>query len=233
MFINRIARQLLADKGLRSIASQLREGEDATLSVSQSGRNLVLASLWAADPRPCLYVVSGEEAADRAAHALSAWLGLEHVMRYPERRDRPWNERIAPDMAQLGSRTRAMAALAAEEPCVVVASARSLMRRVPPAGSPYYASTVWRAGRQAEPADVVAALLASGYVDTGDAEEPGCFSARGDTVDVCPAQGTGPVRLEFFGDEIDRIRRVVPSTGQTIGEPVSYTHLTLPTILLV
>ena len=112
MFINRIARQLLADKGLRSIASQLREGEDATLSVSQSGRNLVLASLWAADPRPCLYVVSGEEAADRAAHALSAWLGLEHVMRYPERRDRPWNERIAPDMAQLGSRTRAMAALA-------------------------------------------------------------------------------------------------------------------------
>ncbi|WP_251159149.1 transcription-repair coupling factor [Caniella muris] len=218
MFINRIARQLLADKGLRTIASQLREGEDATLSVSQSGRNLVLASLWAADPRPCLYVVSGEEAADRAAHALSAWLGLEHVMRYPERRDRPWNERIAPDMAQLGARTRAMAALAAEEPCVVVASARSLMRRVPPAGSAYYASTVWRAGQQAEPADVVAALLASGYVDTGDAEEPGCFSARGDTVDVCPAQGTGPVRLEFFGDEIDRIRRVVPSTGQTIGE---------------
>ena len=89
MFINRIARQLLSDKGLRDLASQLREGADATLSVSQSGRNLVLASLWADQPRPCLYVVSGEEAADRAAHALSAWLGMSCVMRYPERRDRP------------------------------------------------------------------------------------------------------------------------------------------------
>ncbi|MEY8437157.1 transcription-repair coupling factor [Atopobiaceae bacterium 24-176] len=218
MFINRIARQLMSDKGLRDLASQLREGADATLSVSQSGRNLVLASLWAEQPRPCLYVVSGEEAADRAARALSAWLGLASVMRYPERRDRPWSNRTAPDMAEMGARTRAMAALASEEPCVVVASARSLMRRVPPAGNDYFASSVWRAGQQAEPAEVVEHLLAAGYVNTGDAEEPGCFAAHGDTVDVCPAQGTGPVRLEFFGDEIDRIRRVVPSTGQTIGE---------------
>ena len=41
---------------------------------------------------------------------------------------------------------------------------------------------------------------------------------HGDTVDVFPAQATSPVRIEFFGDEIDRIRRMVASTGQTIGE---------------
>ena len=47
---------------------------------------------------------------------------------------------------------------------------------------------------------------------------PGCFHVHGDAVDVFPAQATSPVRIEFFGDEIDRIRKVIPSTGQTIGE---------------
>ena len=36
-------------------------------AVGQSARPLVIAALWARDPRPCLVVVSGEEAADRAA----------------------------------------------------------------------------------------------------------------------------------------------------------------------
>ncbi len=71
------------------------------MAVSQSARTLVLASVWAQDPRPCLFVVSGEEAAERAAHALEAWLGKDVVLRYPERRDLPWKS-DAPDDAVIG-----------------------------------------------------------------------------------------------------------------------------------
>ncbi len=55
----------------------------------------------------------------------------------------------------------------------------------------------------------------SWYADTGEVDAPGTVHIHGDTVDIFPAQATSPVRIEFFGDEIDRIRRMVAATGQT------------------
>ncbi len=220
MFIDRVSQQLMAAPDLAPLLHELREGSDATLSVGQSARPLVVAALWASDPRPCLLVVSGEEAADRAGHALAAWLGQERVARYPERRDWPWSERAADD-AVIGARCNAVARLAAGEPCVVVASARSLLRRVPPVGSGYFAASTFVVGDEVDFADVGLLLVGMGYVEVGASSEvdvPGTFHVHGDTVDVYPSQATSPVRIEFFGDEIDRIRRMVASTGQTIGE---------------
>ena len=95
MFIDRVSQQLMTASELSALLRDLDEGTDATLAVAQSARPLLVAALWARDPRPCLLVVSGEEAADRAGRALSAWLGRERVARYPERRDWPWSERAA------------------------------------------------------------------------------------------------------------------------------------------
>ena len=61
-------------------------------------------------------------------------------------------------------------------------------------------------------------LVGMGYTGSDAADAPGLFWVHGDAVDVYPAQTTAPVRIEFFGDEIDRIRRMVASTGQTIGD---------------
>lgn len=217
MIIDRIAKQLLADANLSPLVKALAAHQDATLSVGQSGRALMLASLWAKDPRPCLYVVSGEELADRAARTLQAWLGLEQVERYPMREDLPWKD-TKPNMAVLGARTQALASLATGEPRIVVASARALLRRVPPAEVPFWQTLRYEVGQEVPYEKIGGALLAAGYVNLGEAAEPGSFGIHGDNVDVYPAQGTNPVRLEFFGDEVDRIRRLVPATGQTIGD---------------
>ena len=217
MLINRVARQLLAAPELEPALRELRAGNDATIAVSQSARPLVLAAAWAANPRPCLFVVSGEEAADRAAKALQAWLGMENVLRYPERRDLPWKS-DAPDDAIIGARCEAVGRLASAQPCVVVASARSLMRRVPPKGSGYWASTTFSVGDEVPFEDVGALLVGLGYTDPGELDGPGTFHVHGDAVDVYPAQATSPVRVELFGDEVDRVRRMVASTGQTIGD---------------
>ena len=82
MLIHRIAAQLHTAEGQQVIDEALMDGQDATLAVSLSARTLVLASQFARHPRPCVYVVSGEEAADRAARALMAYLGREHVARF-------------------------------------------------------------------------------------------------------------------------------------------------------
>ena len=208
---------MLTAPELEDVLRDLRAGKDATLALGQSGRPLVLASLWADDPRPCLLIVPGEEAADRTARALSAWLGMDHVARYPERRDWPWSDKPADD-AVVGARSAAVARLAAGEACVVVASGRSLLRRVPPVGSGYYASSTFAVGDEIDFEDVPRLLVGMGYADAGEVDGAGTFHVHGDTVDVWPAQATSPVRIEFFGDEVDRVRRMVPSTGQTIGE---------------
>ena len=217
MLIDRVSRQLVAAPELAPLVRALDAGEDASLSVAQSARPLVLAALWARAPRPCLLVVSGEEAADRTARALAAWLGSDVVGRYPERRDRPWAD-AAPDDAVIGARCRSIARLAAGERCVIVSSAHALLRRVPPVGSGYFASSTFAVGDEVPFEEVPALLVGMGYNDAGEVDAPGTFHVHGDSVDVFPAQATSPVRMEFFGDEIDRVRRMVPSTGQTIGE---------------
>ena len=217
MFIDRVSRQLLTASELEPVLHDLRSGNDSTLAVGQSARPLVLASLWAENARACLLVVPAEETADRTARALAAWLGMDRVTRYPERRDWPWSDKPADD-AVVGARCAAIARLAAGEECVVVASGRSLLRRVPPVGSGYYASCTFAVGDELDFEDVPRLLVGMGYADTGEVDAAGTFRVHGDTVDIWPAQASSPVRVEFFGDEIDRVRRMVPSTGQTIGE---------------
>ncbi len=217
MLADRIAQSLLATEPLGSVRKALGAGADAALAAAPSVRALCVMALFCARQRPMLYVVSGEEAADRVAIALRAWLGAERVHRYPERGDLPWSAKAA-DLAVIGERSAAVAALARGEEAIVVASARSLLRRVPPKGVGYCLPVRFAVGDEMAFDEVGERLLQAGYVAAGEALEPGTFGIRGDLLDVFPAQGTHPVRVEFFGDEIDRIREMVASTGQTIGD---------------
>lgn len=51
----------------------------------------------------------------------------------------------------------------------------------------------------------------------------GTFRVKGDVVDVFPAGDDVAYRIEFFGDEVDRITRIDPLTGEILGEPASMT----------
>ena len=55
-----------------------------------------------------------------------------------------------------------------------------------------------------------------GYENSGKLDGPGTFCVQGGAIDVFPGNLAYPVRLDFFGDELDEIRRFLPSTGQTI-----------------
>jgi excinuclease ABC subunit B len=51
----------------------------------------------------------------------------------------------------------------------------------------------------------------------------GTFRVKGDVIDVFPAGSDVAYRVEFFGDEIDRITRIDPLTGEILGEPAEIT----------
>ncbi len=217
MLIHRIAAQLYTAEALQDIDAALMAGEDATLAISQSGRTLAVAAQFARRPRPTVYIVSGEDAADRAARSIAAYVGADRVVRFPERKDHPWKN-AEPDDAVVAARCAALARIARGDACIMVASARSLLRCVPPLESRYWASRTYSVGEEVAFEEVPGQLVSMGYTRADAADAPGLFRVLGDTVDIWAAQATAPVRIEFFGDEIDRIRLMVASTGQTIGD---------------
>ena len=166
MLIHRIAAQLYTAEAPRVIEEALLEGKDATLAVSQSGRVLMLAAQFARTPRPCVYVVSGEDAADRAARQLAAYVGAERVARYPERADYPWSTKASPDDAVIARRCHALGRLARGEACIMVASARALLRCVPPRGASCFPTALRLLSLPADEEPVV--LVPIGY----PADEP-------------------------------------------------------------
>ncbi|OUO90823.1 transcription-repair coupling factor [Gordonibacter sp. An230] len=206
---------------------KLDAGEDGALGVANSARPFLVAARFAHRPQATLVVVAGEDAAVAFARSLAAYLGEERVMRFPERSDFPFAPKPS-DPAQVARRMQAVHALATGREAVVVASARSLVRALPPAGSGAFLPIALDAGCEladmpgaqrasvAELGDLTRAFEERGYQNTGELDGPGTFAVRGGTVDVFPGNLVYPVRLDFFGDELDEIRRIVPSTGQTI-----------------
>jgi transcription-repair coupling factor (superfamily II helicase) len=206
---------------------KLDAGDDATLGVANSARPFLIAARFAHRPQTTLVVVAGEEAAVTFARSIASYLGEGRVLRYPEREDLPFGAK-KPDLSIVARRMEAAWAIKSGREAVVVASARSLLRTLPPMGSNAACPLVFNEGCElsdsaglahanvAEFEDVARALEERGYQNTGELDGPGTFCVRGGTIDVFPGNLTYPVRLDFFGDEVDEIRRIVPATGQTI-----------------
>jgi transcription-repair coupling factor (superfamily II helicase) len=110
-------------------------------------------------------------------------------------------------------------------PHVIVAPIQALMQAVP---APDRLATLSRAiqrGQRLDPMELVRWLTDAGYKRLDAAEEPGDFALRGGILDVFPAGGmvqaagsvapapsSTPVRIDFFGDEVDKITEVDPDT---------------------
>ncbi len=59
---------------------------------------------------------------------------------------------------------------------------------------------------------LVSRLLAAGYLRVDPVEDPGTFAVRGDIIDVFPPHLEEPVRIELFGDQVEKMRPFEPSS---------------------
>ena len=67
-------------------------------------------------------------------------------------------------------------------------------------------------GDTANPLDLVEALEAQGYEPEAQVSQKGEIALRGGILDIYPPTGNWPVRLEFFGDELESLREFDPLT---------------------
>lgn len=225
MLIDMLSASLAKSGALDDAWAKLDSGQDATVGVASSARPFLVAARFVADPRATLVVAAGEEAADTFARTVGAFVGEERVLRLPDYEGNPFSLDAPPQPRLHGRRLEALWSLQQGKPAVVVASARALLRRIAPAKEEVARPLALVAGSDLseEPQrgiacfeDLEHCLVSMGYENSGKLDGPGTFSVQGGAIDVFPGNLAYPVRLDFFGDELDEIRRFLPSTGQTI-----------------
>lgn len=179
----------------------------AVLTVPEPARAITIAGLTHMSERhPILVAVPTTAEAERLVNDLGAFLGPEKVELFPAWETLPF-ERVSPSVEAMGRRLRVMWQLRRLDEHgarVVVAPIRALVQRLGPHVGDIEPVVV-RPGDQIDPTELVAKLVGYGYMREYQVEHRGEISVRGSIVDVFPSTADVPVRIDLWGDEVDRL----------------------------
>jgi transcription-repair coupling factor (superfamily II helicase) len=178
----------------------------AVLAVPEPARAAAIAALvGATDRRPLVVAVPTTTDAERLANDLALYLGADAVATFPAWETLPF-ERVSPSVETMGRRTQALWHLRDPEraPAVLVAPARALVQRLAPRADEIEPIVVGQ-GDVLDSADLVAQLVGFGYRREYQVEHRGEVAVRGSIVDVFPSTADAPVRIDLWGDEVDRL----------------------------
>ncbi|GAA2596029.1 transcription-repair coupling factor [Dactylosporangium fulvum] len=209
----------LADPGLARARDLARAGhaDQVDLTGPPSLRALVAAAIAA--ERPVLAVTAtGREAEDLAA-ALGCLLDPGEVAVYPSWETLP-HERLSPRSDTVGKRLSVLRRLAhptdaAPCPRVVVAPVRSVLQpQLKGLGD--LEPIELRPGVSADLEDLVVRLAELAYARVDLVTKRGEFAVRGGILDVFPPTEEHPLRVEFWGDEVEEIRSFAVADQRTI-----------------
>jgi len=182
-------------------------GSGAPVAVPGPARALFTATLARTTARPVvLLAVPTAAEAERLAHDLTLFLGAEAVELFPAWETLPF-ERVSPSLETMGRRLRVIWRLreAGESlPAVVVAPVRALVQRLGPHVEDIEPIVI-RPGDSLDRDDLVEGLVAAGYRREYQVEARGEVAVRGSIVDVYPTTADHPVRIDLWGDEVDRL----------------------------
>jgi transcription-repair coupling factor (superfamily II helicase) len=99
---------------------------------------------------------------------------------------------------------------------IIIMPARALMTRTLPRREFLTAARSLKRGQVAQIDELIRNWVAQGYEPVNTVIAPGQFARRGGILDVWPPAESYPIRIEFFGDEIETLRCFDPSTQRTL-----------------
>ena len=181
---------------------------------AQINRSHLIASLLHDTGRPAVLVCQDEMAARRTQAELSAFLGVEAPI-LPSR-DLTFHNASAISRGWEHQRLRLLYGLAQGRERLVLTTFEALALRTMPKSVLFSAALTLRPGAQIAIEDLSARLTQAGYARGTLVEGVGQFSVRGGILDVFSPAAERPVRVEFFGDEIDAMGYFDPVTQRRV-----------------
>ncbi len=201
--------------GFAEVVASLQAGHGATLGgVWGSSCALMAASLVRHSPGPLVVVWPHADEVDDFVADLALFSTVE-----PERYGAFEHQRqdtVAYDETY-GERLRLLKILgSAQPPRMIATSIQSLLQPVPSQEQLARHTRRIRRGDTLDVEELLAWLVQNGFQGTSAVELPGEFSPRGGILDIFAADGFDPVRIEFFGDEVESIRRFEVATQRSL-----------------
>ena len=190
------------EPGIDLIAGQ----RNAVLAVPESARAAVLAALTHANSRrPIVVAVPTGTMANEVAEDLASFLGADAVELFPAWETLPF-ERVSPAVHTMGARMRTMWRLrtANEQPTVIVAGTRALLQKLAPGSSTTNPIRI-SVGDRIDIDALCEQLVHFGYRREMVVEHRGEFARRGAIVDIFPSTADEPIRIDLWGDDVDRL----------------------------
>lgn len=123
----------------------------------------------------------------------------------------------APDKEKEYQRTRAEFLLRSELPCLIVASIDGLTQYIAADTDPHAHARLVTRGSKINRLELTEYLAACGYNHQNPVSRPGEFCIKGSIIDIFPPDEDSPVRLDFFGDEVETIKAFSHETQRSFG----------------
>jgi transcription-repair coupling factor (superfamily II helicase) len=203
----------------RRLLESLRKAEalPALTGITEAARPFIIAAIASSLKRPMLLVVKDEAQVNQLVETLKLFLpSQEDVYSLPDRDALPY-ERLISDKLTTQQRMQALIALVEPDRIpLVVCSARVLTQPIIPPKELSTALFTLQPGQEVDLTLMLEHLYNLGYEPVAEVEEPGQFSHRGGIVDLFPPTLPRPVRVEFFGDEIESLRTFDQETQRSL-----------------
>lgn len=212
---------LRAAPAYKALLDSLRSGSKApvVLGAIRSARPFVAAALARDWNAPVVYLTARVDRAYNVTEQFPVWLGADApIYRFAEPAS-PFYERAPWGESALRNRIATLSALvddsAVDRHPLVVTSAKALMQRTMPINTFRRAALTLKLGDVWDIGKLLMRWQEIGYEGGTIVIEPGTFARRGGILDIFPLTLDRPVRVEFFGDEIESLRYFDPSTQRS------------------
>jgi transcription-repair coupling factor (superfamily II helicase) len=172
-------------------------GASLALATAELARNL---------DRPVILLAEDPRHADQLEAEIRFFAGNDlPVEHFVEWETLPWDT-FSPHQDIISQRLRVLAGLPGMQRGVLIAAVTVLQQRLPPLDYVAARSLALRERQQLPRDGFVDALTAAGYLRVPQVSEHGEFAVRGSLIDIFPMGADAPVRIDFFGDEIESLR---------------------------
>ncbi len=198
-------RQRIAEQGfLKEISKYLDKKQDVEIVFSVGSlQALIVAQYFDHKQQTLLWLFPDQERAEQAKVDLEHLLPVHKSALFPETRISRWGNE---DVRTTAQQSEVITALAGNEVKIVLASLSALETRIRSPRQMMAQQITLHVGDSLPFQALHARLNTAGYERVNMVDKPGEFAVRGGIVDIFPFTSENPVRIEFFGDDVESIR---------------------------
>ncbi|MEQ3670265.1 transcription-repair coupling factor [Pseudophaeobacter sp.] len=182
------------------------EGFDARLILDELAKS----------SQPVLHIARDDKRMEAMRAALAFFAPEMPVLIFPGWDCLPY-DRVSPNADVAAARMACLAALVHQMPkqFILLTTLNAASQRVPTRDVLRQAAFSARVDQRVDEKSLREFLVRMGFVQSPTVMEPGDYAIRGGIIDIFPPGDSGPVRLDFFGDVLDGIRRFDPASQRT------------------